>query len=143
MKDYDDDVRDLEGVTRSFKLRGVELQAKPTMPAQHLSALADLQTGVNTARSYETLTDAIRDTLVEADRERFDAVLTQEHTVPISLETLMQIADDLVAKATGRPPTPPTPSGSTEGNGSTRSTDGIVSTVGPVLPVSTPVREST
>lgn len=140
MKDYDDDVRALEGQTRQFKLRGVEFEAKPLMPAQHLSALADIQTGAETFHTYDTVTSAIRATLIESSRERWDALLEAEHEIPISLTTLMQIADDLVEQVAGRPPTPPTPSGSINGPTSTRSTDASASTVAPVLPPLTPAR---
>ena len=137
MKDYDDDVRNLEGVTRGFVLRGIEFTAKPTMPAQHLSALSDLQSGAAIADPYGTLTAAIRDTLVESDRARWDELLAQDLPVPINLKTLMQISDDLVADATGRPPTPPTPSGSTGENGSTKSTDVFASMAAPASAPST------
>jgi hypothetical protein len=140
MKDYDDEVRELEGRTRQFKLRGVEFEAKPVMPGQHLSALADMQTGADSAHSYETVTGAIRATLLESYRERWDQVLEAEYDVPISLQTLMKIADDLVENATGRPPTQPSPSGTTDGRTSTRSTDASDSTVPPVLTPLTPAR---
>ena len=133
-KDYDDEVRKLEGLTREFTLRGVLFVAKPTMPGEHLSRLADMQTGANSSRSYETCTDAIRATLLEEYREQWDELLAKEFDVPISLSTLMKIADDLVEEATGRPPTPRTPSGSTAENGSTKSTDASDSTAAPVWP---------
>lgn len=138
--DYDDDLRSFEGVTRPFTLRGVHFEALPTMPAQHLSALADMQTGADSSRAYRTVTEAIRATLVDSYRDRWDELMEQDQKVPIRLQTLLQIADDLVEEATGRPPTPPTPSGSTGENGSTRSTDGSASTVVPGLPSSIPGR---
>lgn len=131
MKDYDDEIRDLEGVTQSFRLRGVEFVAKPVMPARHLSALSDMQTGADAGHPYETTTDAIRATLFEDYREQWDALLAKDHEVPISLGTLMKIADDLVEATVGRPPTRRTPSGSMGVNGSTRSTDGSGSTEAP------------
>lgn len=140
MKDYDDDVRGLEGQTRSFALRGVEFEAKPVMPARHLSALADMQTGADSAHAYETVVSAVRATLIESNRERWDELLEREHEIPISLQTLMKIADDLVEQAAGRPPTQLTRSGSTDEITSTRSTDESGSTVGPVLPLSSPAR---
>lgn len=128
MKDYDEDVRNLTGVTRKFTLRGVEFWAKPTMPGDHLSELADVQNGSTSSGTFQIVTGAIRATLVESSRPAWDDLLRQELDVPISLKTLMSIADDLVEEATGRPPTQPSPSGSTGESTSTRSTDGSGST---------------
>jgi hypothetical protein len=124
MKDYDADVRNLDGVTRKFTLRGVEFTAKPTMPGDHLSALADVQSGSTTGATFTIITAAIRATLVETSRPAWDELLLTEQSVPINLRTLMAIADDLVEDATGRPPTPRSPSGTTDESDSTRSTDG-------------------
>lgn len=143
MKDYDSESRQLEGVTRSFTLRGVEFEAKPAMPGEHLSALADMQTGNSDGRAYEVCTAAIRATLIPSHRETWDQVLAGEYEVPITLKTLMQIADDLVEEATGRPPQPRTPSGSTGENGSTRSTESFASMAGPASSPSSPGPAST
>lgn len=142
-KDYDDDVRALEGVTREFTLRGIHFVCKPVMPGEHLSNLADAATGANATRLWFTYSEAIRATLLEEYREAWDELLQREMEIPISLNTMMQISDDLVQDATGRPPTQPSPSGSRGENGSTRSTDASGSTAAPVLPPSTPARAST
>jgi len=134
MKDYDADVRNLEGKTRPFVLRGVEFEAKPTMPAEHLSALADVQNGSTSGETFRVINAAIRATLVETSRPAWDELLQRDMDVPITLKVLMSIADDLVEDATGRPPTQPSPSGSTGESTSTRSTDGSGSTVGPDSP---------
>jgi hypothetical protein len=137
MKDYDADVRNLEGRTRPFTLRGVEFTAKPTMPAEHLSALADVQNGTTEGATFAILNAAIRATLVETSRPAWDELLKREMDVPITLKTLMSIADDLVEDATGRPPTQPSLSGSTGESTSTRSTDGSGSAEVPASPGST------
>lgn len=140
MKDYDEDVRNLAGVTRKFTLRGIEFAAKPTMPAKHLSDLGDIQAGNTNGQMFEVVSSAIRATLLETDRPAWDTLLASEQEVPITLKVLMQIADDLVEASTGRPPTQPSPSGTTGQNGSTRSTDGSASTEALASPPSTPER---
>ncbi len=139
MKDYDEDVRNLSGTTRKFVLRGVEFWAKPTMPAKDLSALADVQSGANDGQTYQIITGVIRSTLLESSRPAWDDLLTQEMDVPITLKTLMSIADDLVAETTGRPPTQPSPSGTTGESTSMRSMDDSVSTG--VLPLTPSTQE--
>lgn len=124
MKDYDQERANLEGVERTFKLGGVEFRAAPTMPAEALSDLADLQAGVSTAHSFQTVSSVVRRTLLPVSRPDWDALLERDDLpVPIDLGTLLQVADDLVTAATGRPTPPPSPSSNTPASTGTRSTE--------------------
>lgn len=113
-KDYDVERSKLEGVDRSFTLCGIEFQCAPTMPARSLSMLADVQSGVRTAGLYEAICEVIRSTIRPEHREAWDDLLERDDlAVPIDMNTLLQIADDLCEAATGRPTSPPSPSTTT------------------------------
>lgn len=125
MKDYDVERSKLEGVNREFRLAGVTFACAPTMPAPALSDLADLQSGTRTGQAFALVSGVIRATLRPESREEWDALLARDDLeVPIDLATLLQVADDLVQAATGRPTQPPSPSSHTPATTPTRSTDG-------------------
>jgi hypothetical protein len=86
-----------------FRLRGVTFRANPAMPVRHVRRLAKAQRSQR-PETYSTVVAAIRATLVEGDRRRWDALLADESIeVPITLQTLMQVADDLVGGPRARP----------------------------------------
>jgi hypothetical protein len=135
MKNFDDDVRDLEGVTHEFTLRGETFVAKPIVPGAELSKVGGFET--NPGEMWQITADVIRATLKPEYRERWDQVLTAEYDIPIGLDKLIEIMNWLVERSTGRPPTLPSPSGNTGASTTTKSTDGSGSTAEQGLPIST------
>lgn len=125
MKDYDAERAKLQGLERTFPLCGIEFTAAPTMPARALSDLADVQSGATTSRLYDTVVEIIVATLRADSRKPFEELLAREDLdVPIDMQTLLNIANDLCEVATGRPTLQPLPSNSTPERTQAASTGG-------------------
>jgi hypothetical protein len=77
-----------------FRLRGETFRAHTAMPLKHVRRLARAQEPVV---PYSMIAAAIRATLVDEDRRRWDALLADESVdPPIALKTLSRIAVDLM-----------------------------------------------
>ncbi len=128
-----DDIQALAGTTKPATIRGVTFQFKPIMDAIDFGAFSTIASGEFTGNLFALVNDVIRHTLIESERERWDAFLAFEKDLPIEWQELVALADEIAGRAVGRPTVPPSPSGSTNGNSGTPSTGASASTVGPVL----------
>lgn len=131
MREFDADTGELGNVPAyEFSLRGVAFKAKPRMTPQDFGAwlkfVSDLGKGELTGDPFLIVSEMIERTLLPECRERWRELLAQDVDVPIRFGTLIEIGDAISENAADRPTTPPSPSGNSDTNGVTRSTDDSV-----------------
>lgn len=136
MKDFDALRSEREQRERTFKIAGREFRFRPALPAQQYSLYLELMDQMSAGRwpegSFDTLNGTILELLDEDSRVDWEVVLAERGGNPISFEDMADVIDYCVAIQTGRPTQPRGLSGSSGGNGSTRSTDGSGSQAAPV-----------
>ena len=120
-----------EGVYQEFTLRGVEFKARPFMDHKDFGALTAVGALTSEGDLAAIVSDAIRNTLLPEYHAAWDELLSTYHDVPITYQTLNDIAGFLMEGATGRPTVQPSSSGTTAERTSTPSTGGFVSLVAP------------
>lgn len=108
---------------REIKLREFVFHAKPTMSAKDFGTISRFAGGDGLTGDYfELLGGACRNTLVAAERERWDEIWTLDLDVPITFEEVAEFANKLAETEANRPTQPPSPSGRSASSVPTSST---------------------
>jgi len=118
--------------SRILKLREYEFEAKPTMSAKDFGRYSSFSGGTLQGDFFELVSSVIRNTLVPAAREAWDAVWEQDLDIPITFEELLAFANELVENEAARPTQRRSPSGTTASATATQSTGNSDSPAAPV-----------
>lgn len=133
---YENDLKENEGKTRTFTFCGEQFVAKPIMSAEDVSTLTDIGLDGNENTSsremFPQINAVIRRTLVPDSRTLWDQVIAVDRPIPISMLSLSRVASWLLVEEAGRPTEPLPSSGTSDGSGSTTSTEGSDSKADPV-----------
>lgn len=107
-----------------FSLRGVPFRAKPAIDHRDFDMFMSLGDASQMSGAVERLNSAIRNTLLPEYRDAWYDLLQRDLDVPITFDTLVQVANYLVEATTDRPTSPSSRSGRSGENGATSSQDG-------------------